>query len=186
MVISSSIEQSKHNQQTLLVLGKSGRVFAYDDSLVEKYLIHCQAKSSTPSLPKEIMIKMPYADSSITVAELIVNDNGMWSSDYEVDIIHMISLSLIFYNYFYGSISMFFLFFLLLYTQQAENIPLFPSEKSAKDRSNSGSFSGLSKVKYLYITGHSNGCTKFWDGVFPVFPILSLEQQVMLQYLNFS
>ena len=40
-------------------------------------------------------------------------------------------------------------------------------------------FSGFSKVKKLYITGHSDGAINFWDASCPIFiPILSLKQQV--------
>ena len=48
---------SKHKQNSLILLGKSGRVNQYDDSLIEKYLLQGQSKS-TPSLPKEVMSGM--------------------------------------------------------------------------------------------------------------------------------
>lgn len=38
-IISGSIEQSKHRQYYFLLLGKSGHIYAYDDSSIEKYLI---------------------------------------------------------------------------------------------------------------------------------------------------
>lgn len=41
-------------------------------------------------------------------------------------------------------------------------------------------FNGFSKVKNLYITGHSNGAVNFWDVSSPSFiPIFSLKQQVI-------
>lgn len=64
----------------------------------------------------------------------------------------------------------------------ARNIPpLLPSETKQKDGGhlNSALFSGFSKVKNLYITGHSDGATNFWDISCPfLLPILSLKQQV--------
>lgn len=49
----------------------------------------------------------------------------------------------------------------------------------------STSFSGLSDVKNLYITGHSNGAIKFWDISCAIpFPIFSVEQQVLFIFQN--
>jgi hypothetical protein len=80
-IISTSNEQSKHKQNSLILLGKSGHVYLYDDSMIERYLLQCQSKS-TPSVPKEVMVKLPLADSSITVAKLISNTtNGFYSQD---------------------------------------------------------------------------------------------------------
>ena len=82
MEIISSSEQSKHKQDFLLLLGKSGHVYAYDDCLIEKYLLQCQSRSP-PSLPKEIMLKMP-TDSSITIAKFITDNHCMISPADEV------------------------------------------------------------------------------------------------------
>lgn len=64
----------------------------------------------------------------------------------------------------------------------ARNIPpLLPSETKQKDGGpfHSAHFSGFSKVKNLYITGHSDGAMNFWDVSCPfLLPILSLKQQV--------
>ncbi|XP_059438419.1 uncharacterized protein LOC132171187 [Corylus avellana] len=150
MEIISSSEQYKHKQDCLLLLGKSGTVYAYDDCLIEKYLLQCQSKSPT-SLPKEVKLKMPFADSSITIAKFITDSPCMLSPADED------------------------------YIQMAGNIPpLLPSETKQKDRShlNSANFSGFSKVKNLYITGHSDGAINFWDVSCPfVIPIFSLKQQ---------
>ncbi|CAB4287974.1 unnamed protein product [Prunus armeniaca] len=51
-IVSSLSEQSKHKQDCFLLLGNSGNLYAYDDCLIEKYLLQSQSKSS-PSLPKE-------------------------------------------------------------------------------------------------------------------------------------
>ncbi|KAL3838832.1 hypothetical protein ACJIZ3_023423 [Penstemon smallii] len=71
-IITSSIEQNKNRHGSLLLLGRSSRIYAYDDSLIERYLVQCQTKSS-PSLPKEITIKLPYGDSSITVTKFVTS-----------------------------------------------------------------------------------------------------------------
>ncbi|KAG5245445.1 syntaxin-binding protein [Salix suchowensis] len=130
-IISSSFEQSKNKQDILVLIGKSGRIYVYDDCLIGKYLLQSQSKSS-PSLPKEVMVKMPFADSSITD-----------------------------------------------YSRLAKNIPSpFPFESRPKDGNHSFQFSGFTKVKNLYITGHSDGAINFWDlsCPFPI-PLLSLKQQ---------
>ncbi|GMY11090.1 isoform 2 of syntaxin-binding protein 5 [Fagus crenata] len=145
MEIISSSDQSKHKQDFLLLLGKSGHVYAYDDCLIEKYLLQCQSRSP-PSLPKEIMLKMPFTDSSITIAKFIT-DNQCMISPADEDVM-------------------------------GRNIPpLLPSETKQKDGS-SARFSGFSKVKNLYITGHSDGAINLWDASFPfLIPVLSLKQQ---------
>lgn len=72
-IVSSFNMPSKQKNDSLLLLGKSGHMYTYDDYLIERYLLQCQSKSS-PSLPKEMMVKMPFADPSITVARF-VQDN---------------------------------------------------------------------------------------------------------------
>ncbi|KAE8010739.1 hypothetical protein FH972_007078 [Carpinus fangiana] len=150
MEIISSSEQYKHKQDSLILLGKSGNAYAYDDCLIEKYLLQCQSKSPT-SLPKEVKLKMPFADSSITIAKFITDSPCMLSPADED------------------------------YIKMAGNIPpLLPSETKQKDGSHlySANFSGFSKVKNLYITGHSDGAINFWDVSCPfLIPIFSLKQQ---------
>ncbi|KAL5538587.1 hypothetical protein UlMin_045509 [Ulmus minor] len=84
-IISSSSDQTKHRQDIFLLLGKSGHIYAYDDSSIEKYLLQCQTRSHQ-SLPKELMVKMPFSDSSITAAKF-VTDNPSLSSD--EDYVHL-------------------------------------------------------------------------------------------------
>lgn len=147
-IISSSFDQSKHKQDILVLIGKSGHIYVYDDCLIEKYLLQSQSKSS-PSLPKEVMVKMPFADSSITVAKFITNTPNLLT---------------------YGDED---------YIRLAKNIPSpFPFEPRPKDGTHSFQFNGFTKVKNLYITGHSDGAINFWDVScpFPI-PMLSLKQQ---------
>ncbi|XP_020997668.1 uncharacterized protein LOC107487292 [Arachis duranensis] len=149
-IISTSIDQNKHKQSSFLLLGKSGHVYVYDDSLIERYLLQNQSKSSS-TLPKEMVVKLPMADSSITTAKFICNNTSMLNSGDEY------------------------------YSQKIKNYPpLIPIEASYKDGINlsSANFNGFSSVKNLYITGHSNGAITFWDASCPYFtPILQLKQQ---------
>ncbi|GAV83036.1 Lgl_C domain-containing protein [Cephalotus follicularis] len=144
-IISSFSEQNKHKQLFFLLLGKSGRFYAYDDCLMEKYLLQCQSRSP-PSLPKEIMVKMPLVDSSITAAKLITdNPNLLGRADEDYILLAKDSASLLY------------------------------CESNSKEGTR---FSGFSKVKNLYITGHSDGAINFWDVSCPfLIPILSLKQQ---------
>ncbi|ONH97306.1 hypothetical protein PRUPE_7G183000 [Prunus persica] len=149
-IVSSLSEQSKHKQDCCLLLGNSGNLYAYDDCLIEKYLLQSQSKSS-PSLPKEVMVKIPFIDSNITVAKFITDNTQMLSfADEDC---------------------------LLL----AKSIPsLFSFETKPKDGTqlNAARFTGFLKVKNLYITGHNDGALNFWDLSCPLLvPILSLKQQ---------
>ncbi|XP_020218072.1 uncharacterized protein LOC109801420 [Cajanus cajan] len=148
-IISTS---SKHRQNYFILLGKSGHVYLYDDNLIERYLLQSQSNSkSTTSLPKEVVVKLPLADSSITTAKFISNNLNMFSSEDEC------------------------------YSQLLKNYPpLIPIETNLKDGINFSSvnFTGFSNVKNLYITGHSNGAVTFWDASCSLFtPILQLKQQ---------
>ncbi|RDY02840.1 Syntaxin-binding protein 5, partial [Mucuna pruriens] len=149
-IISTSTEQSKHKQDSFILLGKSGHLYLYDDSLIERYLLQCQTKS-TPSLQKEVIVKLPLAESSITTAKFIPNNPNVLTSEDEY------------------------------YRQLIKNYPLFvPVETNQKDgiSLSSAKFTGFSKVQNLYITGHSNGTITFWDASCPIFtPILQLKQQ---------
>lgn len=82
-IISTSSEQSKHKQGSFILLGKSGHVYLYDDSLIERYLLQSHSKS-TPSLPKEVIVKSPLADSSVTAAKFISDNPTVLNPDKEV------------------------------------------------------------------------------------------------------
>lgn len=82
-IVSSFSEESKHKQDCFLLLGNSGNLYAYDDCSIEKYLLQSQSKSS-PSLPKEVMVKIPFVDSNITVAKFITDNTQMLSFADEV------------------------------------------------------------------------------------------------------
>jgi hypothetical protein len=83
-IISTSTEQGKqHKQDSFLLLGKSGHVYLYDDTFIERYLLQCQSKS-TPSLPKDVIAKLPLADSSITTSKFISNNSNVFYSEDEV------------------------------------------------------------------------------------------------------
>ncbi|XP_044461920.1 uncharacterized protein LOC123193167 isoform X3 [Mangifera indica] len=83
-IISSSSEQSKQKQDFLLLLGKSGHVYGYDDGQIESYLLQYQSRSP-PSLPKEIMVKIPFFDSSITVVKFIADNPSYMLSSTDED-----------------------------------------------------------------------------------------------------
>lgn len=82
-IIPYSTDQSKHKEGSFLFFGKSGRMYAYDDYAIEKYLIQSQSRSPN-SLPKEVMVKMPFVDSSITIAKFITDNPCMLSLEDEV------------------------------------------------------------------------------------------------------
>ncbi|XP_021722917.1 uncharacterized protein LOC110690403 isoform X2 [Chenopodium quinoa] len=81
-IISRSNEQSKHKQKFLILLGKSGLMYAYDDHSIEKCLLQSQSKPSA-SLPNELMIKLPISASTTTAAQFITNQSN--NIDYEED-----------------------------------------------------------------------------------------------------
>ncbi|KAI8536802.1 hypothetical protein RHMOL_Rhmol10G0285300 [Rhododendron molle] len=147
-IISNSTEQNKRKQDALLLLGKSGGVYAYDDFALEKYLLQSLSKSP-PSLPKEILVKLPYADSSICIAKFITeNQYSFGSGDEGSSLLEKLAPS------------------------------LFSFDMKLKDATQSTQFSGFSKSKNLYITGHNNGAINFWDASCPVMlPIASVVQQ---------
>ncbi|KAD7479141.1 hypothetical protein E3N88_02277 [Mikania micrantha] len=147
-IVSSYNEHNKHKDDCFLAVGKSGHVYLYDDFLIEKYLLQSQSKSP-PLLPKEVKVRLPFADSCITVAKFITDNPCMISSSDQ----EYISLS--------------------------KKIPaLFSFEAKAKDGSSSIGFSSFSNFKNIYITGHSNGAIYFWDASAPLLiPIVSFNQQ---------
>ncbi|KAG7544956.1 Lethal giant larvae (Lgl)-like C-terminal domain [Arabidopsis suecica] len=149
MIIADVSEQSKHKQDYLFVLGKSGRVYAYDDYMIEKYLIQSQSKSS-PSLPKETVVKLPFSDSSsITVGKLLTNPS------------HLLNLS----DEDYAQLA-------------KDAAPFLPFQAVPKEGSRSAHFPGFTKVKNVYITGHSDGTIGVWDMTCPfLIPLLFLKEQ---------
>ncbi|XP_022941599.1 uncharacterized protein LOC111446607 [Cucurbita moschata] len=151
-IISSLSDQSKNKQDYLLLLGKSGCVYAYDNCLIEKYLLQqCQSRSAT-SLPKEAMLKIPLLGSNITVARFFTNNScSLHPPDED-------------------------------YIQRIKDIPSLvlsePKPKEVVTYLNTVEFGGFSKVENLYISGHNDGSVNFWDASCPIFiPILSLQQQ---------
>ncbi|XP_008448470.2 uncharacterized protein LOC103490647 isoform X2 [Cucumis melo] len=150
-IISSSSDHNKNKQDCLLLLGKSGCVYTYDDCLIEKYLLQQSQSRSANSLPKEAMLKIPFIDSHITVANFFTNIScSPYASDED-------------------------------YIQRIKDIPSpFLSESKSKDVTylDSVQFGGFSKVENLYISGHNDGSINFWDASCPIFiPIYSLQQQ---------
>lgn len=147
-IISSNSEPNKHTEDCFLVVGKSGHVYLYDDLSIEKYLLQSQTRSP-PSLPKEVKVRLPYADPCITVAKFITDNPCMLSSSDEE------------------------------YILLSKKIPSFLSfEAKQKDGSSSTGFSSFSNFKNIYITGHSNGAINFWDASSPLLiPIVSINQQ---------
>ncbi|KAL6559585.1 hypothetical protein OROGR_004702 [Orobanche gracilis] len=143
-ITTSSIDQNKLKYDSLLLLGRSSKIYTYDYSSIEKYLAHSQSKS-TPSLPKKVEVKLPYGDSSITVAKFVTSIPCMPSSADE-------DLNMLVKN----------------------SLPLFPSERSVKDGSNSP----FSKARNLLFTGHQSGAINFWDASCPLLlPVASITQQ---------
>ncbi|KAH9710609.1 Lgl C domain-containing protein [Citrus sinensis] len=142
-IISSSSDPNKPKQDSFLLLGKSGHIYAFEDCQIERYLLQYQSRSP-PSAPKEVMLKMPFLDSSITAMKLITGNPFILSSADED------------------------------YSLLAKSVPpLLDFETKLKDGSQSHS-----KVKNLFITGHSDGAINFWDVSCPLFLlILSLKQQ---------
>ncbi|CAH8274228.1 unnamed protein product [Arabidopsis lyrata] len=149
MIIADVNEQSKHKQDYLFVLGKSGRVYAYDDYMIEKYLIQSLSKSS-PSLPKETVVKLPFSDSSsITVGKFLTNPS------------HLLNLS----DEDYAQLA-------------KDAVPFLPFQAVPKEGSRSAHFPGFTKVKNVYITGHSDGTIGVWDMTCPfLIPVLFLKEQ---------
>ncbi|XP_070024076.1 uncharacterized protein [Nicotiana sylvestris] len=148
MEIISSFPASKKNiNSSLLLVSKSGQIYTYDDSLIERYLLQYQSRSP-PSLPREVKVKLPLVDSSITIAKFVVNNPYMlFSMDQD-----------------YSSLI-------------KDSMPLFPFERAQKDGTGPNS-TQFSKAKNVFISGHSNGAINFWDVSCPnPLPIVSLTQQ---------
>ncbi|XP_038904808.1 uncharacterized protein LOC120091069 isoform X2 [Benincasa hispida] len=150
-IFSSLSDHNKNKQHHLLLLGKSGCLYTYDDCLIEKYLLQQLQSRSATSLPKEAMLKIPFVDSHITVARFFTNNScSLYASDED-------------------------------YIQRINDIPsLFLSESNSKEVTylDTVQFGGFLKVENLYISGHDDGSINFWDASCPIFiPIYSLQQQ---------
>jgi hypothetical protein len=61
-------DPNKQKQSTLVLLLKSGQICLYDDSEIERYLLHSQSRSP-PTLPNHSYVKQPYGDSAINIAK---------------------------------------------------------------------------------------------------------------------
>ncbi|KAL4577786.1 hypothetical protein LXL04_013900 [Taraxacum kok-saghyz] len=81
-ILASYNEQTKHKEDCFLVIGKSGHVYTYDDSSIEKYLVQSQSRAP-PSLPKEVKVKLPYVNPIITVSKFITDNPCLLSSNEE-------------------------------------------------------------------------------------------------------
>uniref|UniRef100_A0A0E0KU00 Lethal giant larvae (Lgl)-like C-terminal domain-containing protein n=2 Tax=Oryza punctata TaxID=4537 RepID=A0A0E0KU00_ORYPU len=67
-LVSGLSDPNKHKQSALVLLLKSGQICLYDDSEIERYLLHAQSRSPQ-ALPNYSSVKLPYGDSSITAAK---------------------------------------------------------------------------------------------------------------------
>lgn len=85
-IISYMSGQNKRNQNSLLLVLKSGRLCTYDDCIIEKILLQSQSRPHI-ELPKELIVKVPFADSRITVAKYITNDSKFPSGMDEVSVL---------------------------------------------------------------------------------------------------
>ncbi|KAL5215173.1 hypothetical protein ABZP36_004325 [Zizania latifolia] len=61
-------DPNKHKQSALVLLLKSGQICLYDDSEIERYLLHTQSRSPQ-TLLNHSPVKLPYGGSSISVAK---------------------------------------------------------------------------------------------------------------------
>ncbi|KAG6501814.1 hypothetical protein ZIOFF_041698 [Zingiber officinale] len=150
--ISCFSNHRKSNQTTLVLLLRSGSLCLYDDSEIEHYLSQCQSKS-TPSLPKQLTVKLPYGDSGISAAKLYKGASNLIYED-------QVFLA----NKHYSLFS----------TNMKEKDGSFQS---------SAYLSGFEKAKNLLITGHVDGTVNFWDASCPLLlPIFSIKQQPSENY----
>jgi hypothetical protein len=51
----------------------------YDDSEIERYLLHSQSRSP-PTLPNHSSVKLPYGDSGISVAKFYTSNHASSAS----------------------------------------------------------------------------------------------------------
>ncbi|KAJ0967773.1 hypothetical protein J5N97_024690 [Dioscorea zingiberensis] len=149
-MISCCNDKNKHKQNALVLLLKSGDLCLFDDSEIERYLLQCQSKLS-PSVPNLIRVRLPYIDSSITVAKLYTGNTFPSSPTAEDQF------------------------------QLGSKYPsLFSIDSKEKDGNHlsSARLREFSKTRNLYVTGHQDGVVNFWDASCPLLlPILSLKPQ---------
>ncbi|KAL4186448.1 hypothetical protein AMTRI_Chr09g33920 [Amborella trichopoda] len=146
-ILSNSTGRNKHLEDALLILLKSGHLLVYDESDIKRYLFQSQSKSPPP-IPKQVKVKLPLSDSSITVAKFI-SDNSVFSSSLVEGPAYKLPPFL----------------------------PLGTKSKDGRSL-NCSNFGGFTKIKKLYITGHINGDVNFWDASYPLFQmILSIKLQ---------
>ncbi|KAF9611950.1 hypothetical protein IFM89_037170 [Coptis chinensis] len=130
-VISSNYDQRKQKQDSLLLL-KSGHLCTYDDSVIEKYLMQNQSRLA-PSLPKQVIVKLPFAHSSITIVKFVTDGSKFISGLYDLLVKNFPTL-----------------------------LPSKSRAKDG-NQLNLARFSGSAKITNFYITGHSDGTITFWD-----------------------
>ncbi|KAL6652218.1 hypothetical protein ACP70R_011143 [Stipagrostis hirtigluma subsp. patula] len=72
-------DPNKQRQSALVLLMKSGQICLYDDSEIERYLLHSQSRSP-PALPNHSSVKLPYGDSGISVAKFYTSNPAALAS----------------------------------------------------------------------------------------------------------
>ncbi|XP_062185460.1 uncharacterized protein LOC133889038 [Phragmites australis] len=72
-------DPNNHRQSVLVLLLKSGQICLYDDSEIERYLLHSQSRSP-PTLPSHSSVKLPYGDSGISVAKFFTSSPAALAS----------------------------------------------------------------------------------------------------------
>ncbi|KAH9310967.1 hypothetical protein KI387_026002, partial [Taxus chinensis] len=150
-ILSSSRAKIEGVGIALLVLSKTGHLYAYDDYEIEKRLLDADRKSLL-SLPKAIVIKPPFADSSVTVAKLVTIPNNNDSYHDLLQLRRVLKQ----------------LFPLIL--------PVGTKRSTMDNSPYSTYFDGLAKTRSLYITGHSNGTVNMWDASSPLmFLVLAIK-----------
>ncbi|PNT61666.1 hypothetical protein BRADI_5g18470v3 [Brachypodium distachyon] len=137
-------DPNKHRQTVLVLLLKSGQIYLYDDSEIERYLLHSQSRSP-PTLPYHSSVKQPYSDSGINIAKFYTTGPTGLASLEET------ASSLNGQDYFSSSVSK------------------YPWLLSMKDKGQiSASSTNIHKTRNLYITGHIDGTISFWDASCPL------------------
>ncbi|RLM65643.1 uncharacterized protein C2845_PM16G17270 [Panicum miliaceum] len=147
-LITGLSDPNKNRQSALVLLLKSGQMCLYDDSEIERYLLHSQSRSP-PTLPNCSSVKLPYGDSGISVAKIYTKNLKFELFDLTVSSSN------------YGQ----------EYFSLASKYPwLF----SMKDKGQTlTSFTNIHKTRNLYITGHLDGTNE--DNTSSGNPITSLQ-----------
>jgi hypothetical protein len=78
-LITGLSDPNKHRQSALVLLLKSGQMCLYDDSEIERYLLHSQSRSP-PALSNHSSVKLPYGDSGISVAKFYTSNHAFSAS----------------------------------------------------------------------------------------------------------